>query len=133
MFLSNQSFSFQVENFGRKMVELGWESFTDSSKNCWKNCDGNLKSWVNDWKNYWNDGSGSNGLTVSDHYYFSSMRNSGDFSSQDCTFVRKDYCLALKRLHSLVHDIIAELEAHDTPQTHDSCLTVSTARSWKLV
>ena len=36
----------QVEDSGRKMVELAWESFTDSL------CDGNLKSWVDDWKNY---------------------------------------------------------------------------------
>ena len=64
--------------------------------------------------------SGSNGLTVSGHCYFGSMRNSGDFSSQDCTFVHKDYCLALKSPHSSVQKIAAELEIQDTPQTHDS-------------
>jgi len=51
-------------------VELVWESFADSLKNCWKKYDGNLEGWVDDWKNYWNDGSGLNGLTVSDHYFF---------------------------------------------------------------
>ena len=73
-------------------MELRWESFVNSLKNWadgWENYDGNWKSWVDDWKNYSNVGSG---LTVSGHYCFSSMRNSGDFSSQDCTFVHKDYC-----------------------------------------
>ena len=96
-----------------KIVELGWESFVDNLKNWvdgWKNCDGNLKSWIDDWKNYWNDGSGLNGLTMSGHCCFGSMRNSGDFSSLDCTFMHKDYCLALKRPHLSVQDIIAELE-----------------------
>ena len=59
---------------------------------------------------------------MSSYYCFSSMRNLGDFSSQDCTFVRKDYCSALKRPHSSVQDIVAELETQDTPQTHDSWL-----------
>ena len=59
-------------------------------------------------------------LTVSGHYYFGSMRNSGDFSSQDCTLVRKGYCSALKRPHSSVLKSVVELETHDTPQTHDS-------------
>ena len=74
------------------MVELGWESFADSLKICQKNFDGNLESWVDDWKNYWNDGSDLNGLTVSRHCCFGSMKNLGDFSNQDCTFMRKDYC-----------------------------------------
>jgi len=66
-------------------VELGWKNFVDNLKNWvdgWKNCDGNLKSWVDDWKNYWNVGSDLNDLTVSGHYCFGSMRNSGDFSSK---------------------------------------------------
>ena len=50
------------------------------------------------------------------------MRNSGDFSSQDCTLVRKGYCSALNRPHSSVQGIIAETELQDTPQTHDSWL-----------
>ena len=83
------------------MVELGWESFVDNLKNCWED-KGNLESWVDDLKNYWNDGSDKHGLTMSGHYYFGSMRNSGDFSSQYCTLECKDHCLALKRPHSLV-------------------------------
>ena len=95
MSLNHQSFSFLVEDSGKKIVELGWKSFVDSLKNWaddWENYDGNQESWVDDWKNYWNDGSGLHDLTVSGHCYFGSMRNSGDFSSQDCTLVRKDYC-----------------------------------------
>ena len=61
-------------------------------------------------------------MTLSGHCCFGSMRNLGDFTSQDCTFMRKDYCSALKRPHSSVQDIIAELETQDTPQTHDSSL-----------
>jgi len=57
---------------------------------------------------------------VNGHCYFGSMRNSGDFSSQDCTFVHKDYCLALKRPHSSILENVVELETQDTPQTHDS-------------
>ena len=79
-----------------------------------------MKSWVDDWKNNWNIGSGLNNLTVSGHYCFGSMRNSGGFSIQDCTFVRKDCYSALKRLHSSVQKIVAELKTQDTPQTHDS-------------
>jgi len=54
------------------------------------------------------------------HRCVGSMRNLGDFSSQDYTLVRKDHCLALKRPHSSVQDIVTELETQDTPQTHDS-------------
>ena len=61
-------------------------------------------------------------LTVSGHCYFGSMRNLGDFSSQDCTLVRKDYCSALKRPHSSVHGIVAEPETQGIPRTHDSWL-----------
>ena len=57
---------------------------------------------------------------MSDHCCFDSMRNLSDFSSQDCMLVRKDYCLTLKRPHSSVQGIVAELEIQDTPQTHDS-------------
>ena len=96
------------------MVELG------NLKNCWENCEGDWKSWVDDWKNYWNDGSGLHSLTVGGHYFDGSMRNLGDFSSQDCTLERKDHCLALKRLHSLVHGIVTEPEIQGTPRTHDS-------------
>ena len=62
------------------------------------------------------------GLTVSSHCYFGSMRNSDNFSSQDCMLVRKDYCSALKMPHSSVLESIIELEIQDTPQTHDSWL-----------
>ena len=102
------------------MVELGWENFVDNLKNCWENCEGDWKSWVDDWKNYWNDGSGLHGLTVGGHYFDGSMRNWGDFSSQDCTLERKDHCSALKRLHSSVQKSVGELKIQDTPQTHDS-------------
>ena len=109
-------------------MELSWESF-DNLKNCWENCEGNLESWVDDWKNYWNDGSSLHDLTVSGYCYFGSMRNSGDFSSQDCTLVRKDHCSALKRLHSSVLESVVELETQDTPQTHDSWLNNKFSRS----
>jgi len=59
---------------------------------------------------------------VSGHYYFGSMRNSGDFSNQDCTLVHKDYCSAFKRPHSSVLKNIVELKTQDTPQTNDSWL-----------
>ena len=104
------------------MVELGWKSFFDNLKNCWENCEGDWKSWVDDWKNYWNDGSDLHGLTVTGHYFVGSMRNLGDFSSQDCTLVRKDHCSALKRPHSSVLESIVELKIKDTPQTHYSWL-----------
>jgi len=71
-------------------------------------------------------------LTVSGHYCFGFMRNSDDFSSQDCTFVRKDYCSALKRSHSSVQDIVVELETQDTPQTHDSWLDSKYSPEWKI-
>ena len=64
---------------------------------------------------------------MSGHCYFGSMRNSGDFSSQDCKFMRKDYCSALKRSHSSVHGRVAEPETQGTPRTHDHGLTVSAA------
>ena len=51
-----------------------------------------------------------------------SMRNLGDFSSQDCTLVCKDHFSALKRPHSPVLESVVELETQDTPQTHDSWL-----------
>jgi len=117
-----------MEDFGRKIVELGWESFVDNWENWvdgWKNCDGNLKSWVDDWKNYdydWNIGSDLNGFTMSDHCCFGSMRYSGDFSSHDCTLARKNYYWAMKRPHSSVQEIVVELGTLDTPQTHDSWL-----------
>ena len=56
------------------------------------------------------------------HYFVGSMRNLGDFSSQNCTLVHKDYCSALKRPHSSVLKSVVELETQDTPQTHDSWL-----------
>jgi len=59
-------------------------------------------------------------LTVNGHCYFGSMRNSGDFSSQDYTLVHKDYCSALKMSHSSVLKNVVELKTHDTPQTHNS-------------
>ena len=51
MFLSKSIFSFQVEDSGRKIVELGWESFIDNLKILaagWENYDGDLKSWTDD-------------------------------------------------------------------------------------
>ena len=54
------------------------------------------------------------------HYFVGSMRNLGDFSSQDCTLEHKDHCSALKRPHSSVQKSVGELEIQDTPQTHDS-------------
>jgi len=36
--------------------------------------------------------------------------------------MRRDYCSALKRPHSLVLESVVELETQDTPQTHDSWL-----------
>ena len=62
------------------------------------------------------------GLTVGGHYFIGSMRNLGDFSSQDCTLERKDHCSALKRPHSSIQKSIVELEIQDTSQTHDSWL-----------
>ena len=56
------------------------------------------------------------------HCCFGSIRNYGDFSSRDCTLVRKDCCSALKRPHSSVHGRIAEPETLGTPRTHDSWL-----------
>jgi len=67
----------------------------------------------------WNVGSGLNDLTLSGHCCFGSIKDSGDFSSQDWTLVCRDYCWALKRPHSLVQEIIVELETLDTSQTHD--------------
>ena len=119
----NQSFSSQVKDFGRKIVEIGWESFVDNLENWvdgWKKYDDNLKNWVDDW----NFGSGLDDLTLSGHYCFGSMRNSDDFSYQDCTLVCKDYYWALKRPHSSVQKIVAKLVTLDTPQTHDSCLVI---------
>ena len=80
-------------------MEFGWESFVDNLKNWADGCedyDGDQKILVDDWKNCWNDGSGLHGLTVSGHCCFGSIRNSGNFSNQDCTLVHKDYCWALK-------------------------------------
>ena len=56
------------------------------------------------------------------HCCVGSMRNLGDFSSQDCMLVRKDHCSVLKRPHSSVQDIVAEPEIQGTPRTHDSWL-----------
>ena len=69
-------------DLGRKIVELGWETSVD-----------NYESWVDDWNNYDNDWENwvGNGLTLSGHGCFSSMRNSGDSSSQDCTFEHRDF------------------------------------------
>ena len=40
-FSHNHSFSFQVEDSGREMVELGWKNFANS-----------LKNWADGWENY---------------------------------------------------------------------------------
>ena len=92
-------------------MKLGWECFVDNLKNYWENCEGNLESWVDDW----NIGSGLNGLTLSDHYCFGSMRNSGDFSSQDYTLVRRNYYWALNKPHASVQEIVTELGTLNTP------------------
>ena len=70
-------------------MELGWE-------NCvgWKICVDNCEVE-----------SGWNGLTLSSHYCFGSMRNLGDFSSRDCTFECRDCYGALSRPHSCVRAI----------------------------
>ena len=99
-------------------MEFDQESFVDNLKNWangWNNCDGNKKSWVDDWKNYWNDGSSLHDLNVSGHCCFGFMRNAGDFSNQDYTFVYKNYCWALKRPHLSVQEIVVQLETLDTP------------------
>jgi len=59
---------------------------------------------------------------VGGHCCVGSMRNLGDFSSQDCTLVRKDHYSALKRPHSSVLKSVVEFETQDTPQTHNSWL-----------
>ena len=59
MFLSKSVILFLIEDSGRRIVELGWESFVDNSKSWvddWENCYGNWRSWVDDWKNYYHDG-----------------------------------------------------------------------------
>ena len=97
-------------------MEFGWKYFVDNLKNWvdgWKNCDGNLKIWVDDW----NVGSDLNGLTLSSHCYFGSIRNSGDFSNQNCTLVHKDYCSALKRLHSSVQVLLLSLNTGHSSNT----------------
>ena len=51
MFLSKSSFSFLVEDYGRKIVELGGKSFVDSLKSYmdgWEKYCENWKSWVDD-------------------------------------------------------------------------------------
>ena len=73
------------------------------------------------------------GSFVGGHCCVGSMRNLGDFSSQDCTLVRKDHCSALKRPHSSVLKSVVEVKIQDTPQTQDSWLAISTTRSWNLV
>ena len=104
-----------------KIVEHGWEHFVD-----------NLENWVDDWKNYWHNESGLHDLTVSGHYYFGSMRNSG-VSSLDCTLVCKDYCSALKRPHSSFWKVLLSLKYRTLLKHMIHDLTVSTTLSWKLV
>ena len=84
-------------------MELGWKSFVDNLKNWmdgWESYDGDQKSWIDNWKNYQNDESDQHGLPVGGHCCAGSMRNLGDFSSQDYTLVRKDHCSVLKKPHS---------------------------------
>ena len=69
-------------------MEHSQESFVDNQIDDWKNCDG---IWVDDRKNFDFDWEVENGLTLSGHCCFRFMRNSGDFSSQDYTFERKDH------------------------------------------
>ena len=128
-FSQSQSFSFQAEDSERRVVELGWENFVDNVKNCWENYEGDLKSRVDDWKNYWNDGSDLHGLTVDGHYFVGSMRNLGDFSSEDCTLVRKDHCSTLKRPHHGLRILLLSLKHRILLKHMILDLTVSRARS----
>ena len=77
--------SCQQGDLGRKVRELSWESCVDNYES-WidcKNCDGNLKSLVDSWKNYNYDWDVGSDLVMIGHCCFGSMRNSGNFSSQD--------------------------------------------------
>ena len=74
-------------------MELGWKSYVD-----------NYESWSN-WKNCHYDWDVESGLTLSGHCCLGSIRNSGNFSSQNCTFEHKDCYGALKRPHSWVPGI----------------------------
>ena len=82
-------------------MEHGQKSFVDD----WKNCDGN---WIDDWKNCDYDWDVASGFTLSGHYCFSFIRNSGNFSSLNCTFEHKNYYGALKRPHSWAQDTFVE-------------------------
>ena len=86
-------------------MKHGQESFIDNQIDDWKNYDGN---WVNDRKNFDYNWDVANDLTLSGHCCFGSMRNSGDFSSQDCTFEHKDCYGVLKRPHSWARDTFIE-------------------------
>ena len=66
-----------------------------------------LETFVDDWK-YWTDGWKVRSV------YFDSMRNSGDFSNQDCKLERRDCYRALKRSHSWAQSTSVELEKLDT-------------------
>ena len=55
---------------------------------------------------------------MSGHCYFSSMRNLGDFSSQDCTFEYKDCSGTSKRPHSWARVTFPGQEKSDIPQKH---------------
>ena len=84
----------------------------------------NYESWIDYWKNYdnhWENQVG-NGLTLSGYGCFGSMRNSCDFSSQDCMFEREDCYWALKRPHSSAQDTFVEREKLGTPKIHSSLL-----------
>jgi len=81
------------EDYGAWLEKMCW----------WENCVDN-----------WEVGSGWNGLTFSGHSCFGSMRNSGDFSSRDCMFDRRDCCGALSRPHSCVRAIFVRHETQDT-------------------
>ena len=52
--------------------------------------------------------------------------------NQNCTFVYKNYCWALKRPHSSVQKIIVELGTLDTSQTHDLWLDSKYSPELKL-
>ena len=70
------------------------------------------------WFDYLKVGNDWNGLILSDHSCFGYIRNLGDFSSQSCIFVRRDYCGASKRSNSWAQLIFAKHEKHDNFQTH---------------
>ena len=132
-FSQNQSFTIQVEDFGRKMVELGWENFIDNLKNCWQNCVGNLKSWVDDWKNYWDDGSGLHGSTVGGHFVLAPWEI---WMISPARIVRWSVRIIVRSWEGRIHrfrKMFVSLKYRTLLKHMIHGLTISTTRSWNLV